>query len=257
MIPDLMPVLFVGHGSPQNAIEDNEYSRAWAAIGKTLPRPRAILCVSAHWETVGTRVTTMAQPATLYDFQGFPPPLYEIRYPAPGAPDLARGIKRAVSDPVVHLDFSWGLDHGAWAVLGRMFPAADVPVVQMSLDFDRPPDWHYRLGQKLRYLRRQGVLVVGSGNMVHNLKAVVWKDTAFDWALDFDARLAALILAGDHQSLVRYAALGETARRAVPTPEHFLPLLYVLALRAPSDRVTFFCDKVTLGSVSMRSFQLG
>ena len=256
-MPDIMPVLFVGHGSPLNAIEDNEFNKAWATVAKTLPKPRAILSISAHWETAGTRVTAMTQPATLYDFQGFPQGLYEKRYPAPGAPELARSIKQAISDTVVHLDFSWGLDHGTWSVLSRMYPEAEIPVLQLSLDFDKPPVLHYQLGQKLKYLRNQGVLIIGSGNMVHNLKAMVWEDTAFDWAREFDAKLAALILAGDHQDLVSFETLGNSAHRAIPTSEHFLPLLYVLAMIEKSDKISFFCEKVTLGSISMRSLKLG
>lgn len=254
---DLMPALFVGHGSPMNAIEDNVFSREWTAVGNTLPAPRAILCISAHWETVGTRVTAMPQPETLYDFHGFPRALYEKRYPAPGAPKLARSIKAAIADPVVHLDFGWGLDHGAWSVLGRMFPRAHIPVLQMSLDFEQPPVFHYRLGRKLKYLRRRGVLIIGSGNMVHNLKAVLWEDRAYDWARDFDAKLAELILAGDHQALIAWEALGDSARLAVPTNEHYLPLLYTLAVQDKSDTASFFCEKVTLGAISMRSLILG
>jgi len=254
---DNMPALFVGHGSPMNAIEDNEFSQAWASVGKKLPRPRAILCISAHWETTGTRITAMDAPSTIYDFTGFPKPLYEVQYAAPGAPDLARGIKQAVSDTVLHLDFGWGLDHGAWSVLRRMFPEADIPVLQLSLDFDRPPDSHYQLGRKLRYLRSQGVLVMGSGNMVHNLRRMVWEDTAFEWAQEFDTKLASLIFDGDHQALVGYEQLGEDSRLAIPTNEHFLPLLYVLALREDAENLFFFCEKVTLGSISMRSLWIG
>jgi len=256
-MPDTMPALFVGHGSPLNAIENNEFSRAWADVAKTLPKPRAILSISAHWETVGTQVTAMTQPPTLYDFRGFPEQLYEKRYPAPGAPELAREIKQVVAGAVVHLDFSWGLDHGTWAVLSRMFPEANIPVVQMSLDFDQPPAFHYQMGQRLKFLRSQGVLILGSGNMVHNLRAMVWEDTAFDWATDFDAKLAARILAGDHQAIVDYDTLGSRADLAIPTNEHFLPLLYVLALQEKSDTLSFFCDKVTLGSISMRSLKIG
>lgn len=254
---NLMPVLFIGHGSPMNAIEDNEFSWAWSEVGKTLPTPRAILCVSAHWETIGTRITAMPEPATLYDFQGFPKQLYEKRYPAPGSPELARSIKRTISNVVVHLDFGWGLDHGTWSVLLRMFPEAAIPVLQLSLDFDQPPAYHYQLGQKLKYLRNQGVLILGSGNMVHNLRAMVWKDTAFDWALEFNARLAEAILSGDHETMISYESMGDNAHLAVPTNEHFLPLLYVLALQEPSDAVHFFCDRVSLGSISMRSIQFG
>jgi len=254
---EVMPALFVGHGSPMNAIEDNEFSREWEKTGNALPSPRAILCISAHWETTGTRVTAMSEPATLYDFQGFPQELYEKRYAAPGAPELADSIKKNLSDVVVHLDFGWGLDHGTWSVLGRMFPEANIPVLQLSLDFDQPPAYHYQLGQKLRYLRSQGVLILGSGNMVHNLRAMVWKDTAFDWALEFNSRLADAIQSGDHQAMISYESMGDHAHLAVPTNEHFLPLLYVLALQEPSDAVHFFCDRVTLGSISMRSIQFG
>jgi 4,5-DOPA dioxygenase extradiol len=255
-MPQLMPALFVGHGSPMNAVEDNAFSRSWIEIGKTLPEPEAALCVSAHWETVGTRVTAMPQPATLYDFHGFPRKLYDIRYPAPGAPELARSLRRSIAEPLLFLDFGWGLDHGAWSVLARLFPKANVPVLQLSLDFEKPPALHYRLGQRLRDLRRQGVLILGSGNMVHNLRAMVWEDRAFDWALRFDAQLAERIRCGDHAALIDYEALGADAALAVPTNEHFLPLLYVLALQEPSETLAFFCDTVTLGSISMRSVLL-
>jgi 4,5-DOPA dioxygenase extradiol len=199
----------------------------------------------------------MPEPVTLYDFHGFPAKLYETKYPAPGAPELARSIKKTVSETVVHLDFGWGLDHGAWSVLRRMFPEANIPVLQISLDFEQPPLFHYQLGQKLKYLRSQGVLILGSGNMVHNLRIMVWEDIAFEWASEFDARLAELISAGDHQALISYEALGPHAQSAVPTNEHFLPLLYVLAMQDSTDTHLFFCDKVTFGSVSMRSLKLG
>jgi len=253
----IMPALFVGHGSPMNAVDDNEFGRKWASVGKTLPRPEAILCISAHWETTGTRITAMNEPATIYDFTGFPKPLYEMKYPAPGEPDLARSIKQAIPDTVIHFDFGWGLDHGAWSILGRLFPEADIPVLQLSLDFEQPPAFHYELGRKLTFLRRQGILIVGSGNMVHNLRAVVWENTAFDWARDLDTALTERILDGDHQTLVAYEELGDIAHLGIPTNEHFLPLLYVLALQEPSDPISFFCEKVTLGSISMRSVRIG
>lgn len=256
-MPETMPTLFIGHGSPTNAIEDNPFTRAWADIGKTLPRPKAILTISAHWETAGTSITAMPRPATLYDFHGFPQPLYEKQYPAPGAPELARSIKQAIADPIIHLDFNWGLDHGTWSVLCHLFPQADIPVLQLSLDFDQPPAFHYLLGQKLKYLRSQGILILGSGNMVHNLRAMVWQDTAFNWAEDFDTRLTALILAGNHQPLIDYPTLGDSAPKAIPTNEHYLPLLYILATQDKTDEITFFCEKVTLGSISMRSLKLG
>lgn len=254
---DRMPALFIGHGNPMNAIEDNVFSRAWAELGETLPRPNAILSISAHWETAGTCITAMTEPATLYDFNGFPKALYAQRYPAPGAPGLARRIKSAMADPILHLDFSWGLDHGTWSVLCRMFPAADIPVLQLSLDFDQPAEYHYQLGRKLRYLRGEGILVIGSGNMVHNLRTMVWEDIGFDWASAFDAKLAGLIRNGDHQPIIDYRNLGEAARLAVPTSEHFLPLLYVLAMQLGNEIPSFLCEKVTLGSVSMRSLILG
>ena len=254
---ELMPALFLGHGSPMNAVESNAFSRAWIEMGRRLPRPRAILCISAHWETAGTRITAMPLPDTLYDFYGFPSELYQLRYSAPGDPVLARHIKETVADPVIHLDSGWGLDHGAWSVLRRMFPKADIPVLQLSLDFDRSPAFHYALGTRLEYLRSQGVLIVGSGNMVHNLRAMVWQDTAFDWAQAFDAALAERIEARDPPSLIDYHSLGEGAKLAVPTNEHYLPLLYVMAVMQPSDRIEFFCDRVTLGSISMRSVLIG
>lgn len=251
-----MPAIFVGHGSPMNAIEDNEFSRAWAQVGQSLPRPQAIVSISAHWETVGSRITGMSEPATLYDFQGFPKVLYDKKYPAPGDPQLARSIKKAIGDPVFHIDANWGLDHGTWSVLCHMYPHADIPVVQLSLDFDQPPMYHYELGKKLKYLRSQGVLIIGSGNMVHNLRAMEWKDHAFDWGLDFDAKLAALITAGDHKALVDYSSIGEHSSLAIPTNEHYLPLLYVLATKEKTDGIDFFCEKVTLSSISMRSLIL-
>jgi 4,5-DOPA dioxygenase extradiol len=252
-----MPALFVGHGSPTNAIEDNEFSRAWIEAAKSLPRPRTILCISAHWETVGTQVTAMDRPKTIHDFSGFPPPLYAKKYPAPGAPDLARLAQNAMRKTQVALDFEWGLDHGAWSVLCRMFPQADIPVIQLSLDRAQEPAYHYELGRELQGLRRKGVLIVGSGNMVHNLRQVVWQDTAYDWALEFDAKMKHLIEAGDHDAIIRYPKLGQMARLAVPTNEHYLPLLYVLALQGKSDEVSFFAEKVTLGSMSMRSVRVG
>ena len=252
-----MPVLFVGHGSPMNAIEDNEFSRAWGEVGASLPRPKAILCVSAHWETAGTCVTAMEHPKTIHDFSGFPQPLYDMRYPAPGSPELARLVQRCVAPAEARLDREWGLDHGAWSVLCRMFPRGDIPVVQLSLDRTRGAAVHYALGRSLTNLRKQGILIVGSGNIVHNLRRMVWLDTAYEWAVEFDDIVRSRILSGDHDAIVRYEALGEAARMAVPTNEHFLPLLYVLALQEPNDPVAFFADRVTLGAISMRSVRIG
>lgn len=252
-----MPVLFIGHGSPMNAIEDTEFSRAWAEAGRSLPKPRAILCVSAHWETAGTRVTAMEQPRTIHDFHGFPPALFEKRYPAPGSPELARMTQEALHESGVQLDSAWGLDHGAWAVLSQMYPKADVPVIQLSLDEKMPPSIHYELGRELRALRSKGVLILGSGNIVHNLREVVWADMAYDWALEFDTRLRDLILSGDHRAIIDYSKLGHPARLSVPTLDHYLPLLYVLGAQDKADSVGFFAEKVTLGSMSMRSVRIG
>ena len=252
-----MPVLFVGHGSPTNAIEENEFSRAWADAGKSMPRPRAVLCVSAHWEANGTLVTSTERPGTIHDFYGFPRPLYEVSYPAPGAPEVARLVRETVRGARVRFDPDRGLDHGAWSVLRRMFPGADIPVVQLSLDRAKEPALHYELGKELAGLRREGVLIVGSGNIVHNLGVIVGEDTAFDWAIEFDETMKRLILSGDHDAIVQYPELGRAARLSVPTNEHFLPLLYALALQEKGEGIRFFTDRVTLGSISMRSIKIG
>jgi len=252
-----MPALFIGHGSPLNAIEDNEFSQAWIETGKALPRPSAILCISAHWETIGTQVTAMEHPRTIHDFGGFPTALYEMEYPAPGSPELAYLTQESLSNVSVRLERSWGLDHGAWSVLHRMFPEADIPVVQLSLDRTQPPLFHYSLAKHLIGLRRRGVLILGSGNMVHNLRMAVVQDGAFDWASEFDERLQKLILDGNHQAIVDYPSLGPSARLAVPTNEHFLPLLYTLGVQEPKEPVRFFADRVTYGAISMRSVRIG
>lgn len=252
-----MPALFIGHGNPMNAIEDNPFSRAWLNAGRRLPRPRAILCISAHWETGGPRVTAQAQPPTIHDFGGFPRILYEQTYPAPGSPDLARLVQQTVTQATIALDDSWGLDHGVWSVLCRLFPGADVPVVQLSLDRHRSPAQHYALARELAAWRRRGVLIVGSGNIVHNLSRVDWQDRAYDWAVEFDATAARLIKSRDHTALIDYQTLGPSAHLAVPTNEHYLPLLYVLAVQTEDEPVRFFAESVTLGSISMRSLQLG
>ncbi len=252
-----MPAMFVGHGSPLNAIEDNEFSRAWMQVGRSLPRPEAVLVISAHWETDGTWVTAMQRPRTIHDFGGFPRPLYEVQYPAPGMPEMMERLKQAVGRATVKPDSQWGLDHGSWSVLCRMFPDARIPVVQLSLDFTQPAAFHYELGGQLKDMRNDGVLILGSGNMVHNLGVMVWQDTAFDWALEMDRMFTQLILSGDHQRLIDYDRLGPSARLAVPTSEHYLPLLYVLARQDAEDDMVFFTEKVTLGSVSMRSLRIG
>lgn len=252
-----MPALFVGHGSPTNAIEDNEFTRAWANVAAAIPKPRAILCVSAHWETAGTQVTVTEQPRTIYDFYGFPDELYAKKYAAPGSPRLAHFVHQSVRKTDIHEDDGWGLDHGAWSVLCKMYPQADIPVVQLSLDSTREPTFHYELGKELKNLRKKGVLILGSGNIVHNLRSVVWSDEAYDWAIEFDRTIERLILSGDHPAIVRYDKLGQPARLAIPTNEHFLPLLYVLALQEKNDPLDFFAARVTMGSLSMRSVRIG
>ncbi|QFY43400.1 4,5-DOPA dioxygenase extradiol [Candidatus Methylospira mobilis] len=252
-----MPVLFIGHGSPMNAIEDNEFSRAWSRIAQSFPKPEAILCLSAHWETAGTYVTAMLQPRTIHDFAGFPQALFDLEYPAPGEPALAERIRQTVEGVAIKPDFDWGLDHGAWSILRRMYPQADIPVLQLSLDHSKPAQFHYDLGRALKVLRNQGVLVLGSGNIVHNLGAVIWKDIAHDWAIAFDQQIRKLILAGEHDAIIHYQQLGEAARLSVPAFDHFCPLLPVLGLQDKGEAVTFFCEKVTLGAISMSSVLIG
>jgi 4,5-DOPA dioxygenase extradiol len=253
----LMPVLFVGHGSPTNAIEDNEFSRAWAAAAHALPAPTAILCVSAHWETPGVMVTSMAHPRTIHDFYGFPEELFAVSYPAPGSPRLAARIRDLLGGSTVSADLKWGLDHGAWSVLRRMYPDASVPIVQLSLDASRSPADHYGLAGGLAPLRSEGVLVVGSGNLVHNLRVIQWEGGAYDWASRFDAEVARRIVAADHEALVHYDRLGPDAAHSIPTNEHYLPLLYALALRQQGEPVAFFAEQVVMGSISMRSLRIG
>ncbi len=258
----LMPVLFVGHGSPMNAIEENEFAAGWREMGKKLPRPAAILCVSAHWQSKGTKVTAMEEPETIHDFGGFPRELYEVQYPAPGSPDLARTTAGTVRDRVIELDITWGLDHGAWSVIRRMYPDADIPVVELSLDYQLTPEQHYDLARELAPLRRKGVLIIGSGNMVHNLGLVSWEHLntpgyAYDWALEADAAMKKSILGGDHAPLISFGSQGRAFRLAIPTPEHFLPLLYSLALREKDEPVELFNDRPVAGSLTMTSVRIG
>lgn len=255
-----MPAFFVGHGNPMNAIEETSYAVAWREAATSIPRPKAILCISAHWETEGTFVTAMNQPKTIHDFYGFPDQLYQVQYPAPGSRSLAERVRSLASSTAVRLDdgYSWGLDHGAWSVLRRMYPAADIPTVQLSLDRTQHPRFHYELGQELQTLREEGVLIVGSGNMVHNLRLLQWNAAeAYPWAAKFDRLAAELILTGEHDRLVAYPALGEMARLSIPTNEHYLPLLYILAMQRPGEPVSFFAEGLTLGSISMRSARIG
>jgi 4,5-DOPA dioxygenase extradiol len=257
---DPMPVLFVGHGSPMNAIEDSEFSQGWQAAAQALPRPQAILCVSAHWETRGTYVTAIARPRTIHDFGGFPPELYAVQYPAPGSAWLAQAAHDLLNKAPAGFDQEWGLDHGCWSVLRRMFPAADVPIVQLSLDRTQPGPYHYALAQELAPLRSKGVLIVGSGNMVHNLRRIAFvsgdvsdfnRPYGLPWALEASALFHKLIDEGRHAELANYQALGSAVQLAVPTPEHYLPLLYVLALQAPGETATYFNDQPVGGSLTM------
>lgn len=257
-----MPVLFVGHGSPMNAIEDNEFTRGWQTVAKSLPRPKAILCISAHWETRGTHVTAMDMPQTIHDFGGFPAELYRAQYPAPGSPWLSQETKNTVSLTPVGLDMEWGLDHGCWSVLTRMFPDADVPVIQMSLDVAKRPQDHYELARELASLRNKGVLILGSGSIVHNLRRIVIQSGDFndfnqpfglDWAIEANELIKELINANHHDELCNYRSLGRAVDLAVPTPEHYLPLLYALALKQPDEAITYFNDKPVAGSLTMTS----
>ena len=259
---DKMPVLFVGHGSPMNAIEENEFVQGWRNLGKTLPHPKAILCVSAHWETRGTFVTAMPNPKTIHDFGGFPKALYEVEYPAPGSPELASETKRTVTKTIVGLDEKWGLDHGAWSVIRRLYPEADVPVIQMSLDYGQAPQYHFELAKELAALRNKGVLIIGSGNMVHNLRMVAWDkinepEYGYDWAIQANDKFKTLIESGDFKSLTNYTNLGREVQLAVPTPDHYLPLLYSLALKENNESVSFFNDKPVMGSLTMTSVKIG
>lgn len=243
-----------------HAIEQNEYTEGWAAIGRSIPRPKAIVAVSAHWYPPATLVTAHERPRTIHDFGGFPKPLYEVQYPAPGAPELARRLQELLHPTDVALDTRWGLDHGTWAVLRHAYPDADVPVVQLSIDETQPARAHYELGRQLAPLRDEGILVVGSGNLVHNLHAYAWGrqgQEPYDWATRFEQRARELMLAGDHEPLIEYEHLGRDAMLAAPTPDHYLPLLYILGIQQPGDAVSFPVEGMDGGSVSMLTVRIG
>ncbi|MBK9270950.1 MAG: 4,5-DOPA dioxygenase extradiol [Saprospiraceae bacterium] len=259
---DKMPVLFLGHGSPMNAIEENEFVKGFRNVAKEIPKPNAILCISAHWETNGTFVTAMQNPPTIHDFGGFPKELFAVRYPAPGSPALAKDTKALVKKTEVGLDDKWGLDHGAWSVIKHLYPNADVPVIQMSLDYNKPARYHYELAQEIKSLREKGVLVIGSGNMVHNLRMVAWdrlndSEYGFDWAMEAREKMNKFILNGDHDSLIQFRSQGRAFELAIPTPEHYLPLLYSLALRNKNEELSLFNDKAIAGSLTMTSVKIG
>lgn len=255
-----MPILSLGHGSPMNAIEENEFVKGFREIGAEIPRPTAILCISAHWETRGTFVTSMEKPETIHDFGGFPRELYEVEYPAPGSPGMAREVIEIVAKTKIEPDYQWGLDHGAWSVIKHLYPDASVPVVQLSLDYTKPAEYHYQLAQELSPLRKKGVLIIGSGNMIHNLRLAAWDKLndhfAYDWAIEADARMKKFMQEENHQVLIDYTAQGEPFHLAIPTPEHYLPLLYILALKEKQESITLFNDKIVAGSLSMTSLKI-
>jgi 4,5-DOPA dioxygenase extradiol len=257
---ELMPAIFFGHGNPMNALARNEWTEKWAAIGESLPRPRAVVCVSAHWYLPATLVTTQASPRTIHDFGGFPRELYEVQYPAPGSPAHALRLQELLAPFKVEPDHRWGLDHGAWSVLCHLFPGADVPVIQLSIDETQPAAFHYELGRRLAPLREEGVLIVGSGNIVHNLHAYAWgrqQVEPLDWAVRFEARARALLEANDHEPLINYESLGRDAALSAPTPDHYLPLLYVMGARRADERVSFPVEGFDGGSISMLTVRFG
>lgn len=255
-----MPALFFGHGNPMNAIQENAWTRSWAGIGTALPRPKAVLCVSAHWYLPATAVTAIARPRTIHDFGGFPPELHRVQYPAPGAPELAARVAQLLDPVPVALDRSWGLDHGTWSVLTHVYPKADIPVVQLSIDETKTANWHFETAKKLVPLRDEGVLIIGSGNLVHNLHTYSWGNAAvepYDWAVRFETLARKALSAADFAPLVGYESLGRDAMLSAPTPDHYLPLLYVLAQHRPGDLLSFPVDGFDGGSISMLAIQLG
>jgi len=256
-----MPVLFLGHGSPMIAIEENQFVTGFREIVEKIPTPKAILCISAHWETKGTFVTAMTTPPTIHDFGGFPPALHQVQYPAPGDPVLAQQIKEIITSTEVGLNLDWGLDHGAWTVIKHMYPNANIPIVEFSLDYRRSPEQHYQLAQELKALRKKGVLIIGSGNIVHNLRAIAWNrinDTfGFDWAIEANEIIKNAITKRNHNLLMYPFNQGAALQMAIPTPEHYLPLLYSLALQDDKDEIAYFNDEPVAGSLSMTSVYIG
>ena len=257
---EVMPLLFLGHGSPMNAIEDNTFTRGFKEVSNCIEKPRAILCVSAHWETRGTYITAMTKPPTIHDFGGFPAALYQVQYPAPGSPELAKETQALVDKTEIQLTDDWGLDHGAWSVIKHLYPNADVPVVQLSLDYTKTPQYHFELAQQLEKLRHKGVLIVGSGNVVHNLRRVAWNKLneayAWDWAEEANEKMKSFILDGNFEALIQYHKQGSSFAMSIPTPEHYLPLLYTLALKDPKEEAQLFNDKMVGGSIGMMSLHI-
>lgn len=258
----LMPVLFMGHGSPMNGILDNEFSQKWAKVAKEIPTPKAVLVVSAHWLSKGTRITAMDFPKTIHDFGGFPQELFQVQYNAPGSPEIAKETASIITSTQVEMDHDWGLDHGAWTVVRHMYPEANIPVLQLSIDYTKGPQYHYDLAKELMKLRKKGVLIMGSGNMVHNLRMVAWDklnddEYGYDWAIQINNKFKELIRNGEHDKLIKYEKLGREAMMAIPTPEHYWPLLYTLGLKGSKDDITFFNDKAVAGSLTMTSVLIG
>lgn len=258
---ELMPVLFLGHGSPMNAIEENEFVSGFRAIAKTLPTPTAILCISAHWYTRGTFVTAMEKPRTIHDFGGFPQQLFQVQYPAKGDPALAKNVKNAITKATIIEDHEWGLDHGAWSVIKHLYPNADIPVVQLSIDYTKPASYHFELAEQLKGLRKKGILIIGSGNIVHNLGLVDFARIndvgfGFDWAIEAREKINNLLVNGDFKPIIEYEKLGKAVGLAAPSPDHFLPLIYSLALKNDKEEVSLFNDKLLAGSLSMTSLKI-
>jgi 4,5-DOPA dioxygenase extradiol len=256
-----MPVLFVGHGSPMNGIQDNEFSQYWKKLATEIEKPKAILCVSAHWLTSGTCITAMDKPMTIHDFGGFPQELFNVQYPAPGNPKLAEETAKLITSTTVGRDHDWGLDHGTWTIVRHMYPNTDIPVLQLSIDYNQPAQYHYDLAKQLSALRKKGVLIMGSGNMVHNLGMVAWDKLndsyGFDWAIEMNEIFKTKIMNNDHAALIAYEKLNSAAKLAIPTPEHYYPLIYSLGLKEEKDAISFFNDKPMAGSLTMTSVRFG
>lgn len=257
-----LPVLFIGHGSPMNGIEDNEFSNTWKKFGKEIPKPKAVLVISAHWLTNGTQITAMNNPKTIHDFGGFPQALFDVEYPANGNPALAKFTSDLITSTNVGLDHDWGLDHGTWTVVRHMYPNADIPVLQLSIDYNKPAQYHYDLAKQLASLRKKGVLIIGSGNMVHNLRMVAWDkmqqdNYGFDWAIEMNSVFKEKIGNNDFKSLIEYEKLNKAAKLAIPTPDHYFPLIYAMALQDKKDEISFFNDKLVGGSLNMTSVKWG
>jgi 4,5-DOPA dioxygenase extradiol len=258
----LMPVLFIGHGSPMNGIEDNDFSRQWKELAHEIPQPEAVLVISAHWLSNGTKITAMDFPATIHDFGGFPQALFDVQYPAPGSPKIAEETASLLRKVDAELDHDWGLDHGAWTVVRHMYPEANIPVLQLSIDYSKGPQYHYDLAKDLYSLRKKGVLILGSGNMVHNLRMVAWDrlnepEFGFDWAYELNEKFKQLIVDGNHQALINFSSISPDISKAIPTSEHYLPLIYNLGLQGKNEAIYFFNDRAVGGSLTMTSVKIG